>query len=166
MCSSDVQMPSFCFMPPESWPVAKGKKSGYTQQLIHARSPLAVVLPEETAKEIEIFRNTQRRVKIASQPLGHESDPGANGAAVTHLGHITTQHLDLSALDSDGASRKAKQCRFSDAVRTDQPRHAAGGNYKIDGIERCLRAVAVGYGSETNGRLTHCGSFTCSSPGQ
>jgi hypothetical protein len=45
---------------------------------------------------------------------------------------VAAQHLDRALLDHARAGDQRQQARLADAVRPDQPDHAAGGHVEVD----------------------------------
>src|SRR5215471_8819694 len=82
------------------------------------------------------------------------------------IAHVAIQGKDLTFLDPAHTRNQPEQGRFADAVRPDQPDHAASRYFEGQIIERDSPAVPVRHAPHPRGNRRHHGSFTANLSGQ
>ncbi len=94
---SAAQMPSFCFMPPESLPAGARRNAARPvagEQFVDAGAAFLRAQPEQPAEEVEVLRDAQRRMEVRPSALRHVGDAGTDGAARGCLVHVLAEHMD------------------------------------------------------------------------
>ncbi len=107
-------------------PVGKGIETGRGEQLFDALFALGFGLAEQAAEEVEVLEHGQGRVQVAPEALRHVGDAGQARAAMLRVAHVAIQCEDLAFLDPAHAGNQREQRGLADAVRPDEPDHAAG----------------------------------------
>ena len=107
-------------------PVGEAPQPDTVQQLGDAALGLGPALAEQPGEEVGVLEDRQRRVEVLAQALRHVGDARAGVPAKAGVGHVAAEHLDLPLLDAAGAGDQRQQAGLADAVRADQPDHAAG----------------------------------------
>src|SRR4029079_9747227 len=116
--------------------------------------------------KIDVLKDAQRRVKVASQALRHIGDASNLRGAEGFVGHVTFKHRDMALLNNAHASDQSQQRRLTDSVRTDHSDHATGGDFHSNIVERNRFSVVVGNMLDLGyDAIRHQGSFTARSPG-
>ncbi|MCY1417919.1 hypothetical protein D9M71_334650 [compost metagenome] len=149
-------------------PLGEGREAGAVQQVGDAPLALGLLVAEQAAEEVDVLEHRQRRVEILAQPLRHVGDARADPAAVRRAAHVAAEHGDLAVLQLPRAGQQRQQAGLADAVRTDQPDHAPGGNLQADLVDGARRAVAqrdAGQARHAVGRGVHSGTLICRSAG-
>jgi hypothetical protein len=85
-------------------------------------------LAEQAAEEVEVLGYGQGRVQVAPEALRHIGDARQARTAMLGIAHAATQGEDFAFLDPAHTGDQPEQGGLADAVRPDQPRHAAGGD--------------------------------------
>ena len=122
-------------------PVGEAAQPDTVQQLGDAALALGSAEAEQPGEEVGVLEDRQRRVEVLAQALRHVGDARAGRPAKARVRHVAAEHLDPPLLDAAGAGDQRQQAGFADAVRADQPDHAAGWQIEGDAIERVGLAV-------------------------
>jgi hypothetical protein len=136
-------------------PLAKASEAGGREQLVDLRLALGTRVSEEPAEEIHVLEHRQRRVEVLAETLRHVGDPIGDPRAERPIADVSAQHIHGSDLECARAAHETEQGRLADAVRPDQPRHAAGRDLEVDAVERERLAVAMGDTPEPRGGACH-----------
>src|SRR5690606_37462905 len=94
--------------------------------------------------EVEVLLHAEGRIEVFAEALRHVGDAGVAAAAMRGVAHVSAENRYLARLDAPHACEKAEKRRLADAVRADQPGHAAGRNVEGHVVEGGRAAVAVG----------------------
>src|SRR5262245_58195335 len=94
--------------------------------------------------KIDILEDTQGRIKIAAKSLWHIRDARNLCIPIGLVAHVTAKDCDMALLNNANARDQAKQCRFADAVRTDQSDHPTSGNFDTDVVECSIFPITMG----------------------
>ena len=113
---------------------------------------LGASLAEQPGEEVGVLEDRQRRVQVLAEPLRHVGDARAGFPAKARVCHVAAEHLDPPVLDAAGAGNQRQQTGLSNAVRADQPDHAAGWQIEADRIEGGYLAVAQANVSQSGHR--------------
>ena len=122
-------------------PVGEASQPDAVQQFGDAALGLGAAEAEQPGEKVGVLEDRQRRVEVLAQTLRHVGDARAGLPAEAGVGHVAAEHLDPSLLDAAGAGDQSQQAGLADAVRADQPDHAAGRQIERDFIERARISV-------------------------
>ena len=123
--------------------IGKGRKSRRRQQFLDAFPALCGAEAEKPSEEIEVLFDAQRRIEVLAEALGHIGDARMAEAPVSGRLHVAVEYRDFARLDTPHAGKDREQRRLADAVRPDQPGHAAGGYVERHVIEGKGLAIAM-----------------------
>jgi len=147
-------------------PVRKGIETGRSEELPDAPLALGFGLAEKAAEEVEILEDAQRRVEVAAETLRHVGDAGQTRPAMLWVVHVAVEGEHLALLDPADAGNEREQCRFADAIRSDESDHAIGRDREGHVVERDGSAIAMRYLPHPCSTCRRHGSFTVSMSGQ
>ena len=145
--TSAPQRPTFCFIPPESFPAGRSangpspvaRSSSFT---VTFRS--SADSPKSLRHEVDVVLNAQLQVEILPQPLGHVRDARPDGVSMLHVSDVAAEHDDLPLLHLLRPRDERHQRRLAHAVRADDADHHAAGDVERDAVQRHDLAVAMG----------------------
>ena len=108
---------------------------------------------EQSAEEIDVLEDGERRVEVAAEALRHIGDAATHLAQGLLVGDVLVEDDDLAVLNLLHAGDEPEQSRLSDAVRPDHADHDARRNVDAYVRERDRRAVSVRYVLDPSDRL-------------
>ena len=133
-------------MPPDSF--FAGRSANGASPVLSSSSAIRHValgtgLPEQAAEKFDVLADAEVGIEVLAEALRHVGDPRTDRCPVPRIRHIAAEHGDAAGLNLPRAGDDAEQCRFADAVGTDQPDHAVGRYLDRDAIERADLAVTL-----------------------
>ena len=158
--------PSFCFIPPESLPAGRSAKG--PEPVPSSSSSI------RRSRSAGPGRTAGRRSRRSRRPTASDRDScrdlaacrrcaGSSRAGVG-IGHVAAEHLDPPGLDGTCApGNQRKQAGLADAVRPDEPDHAARGDVEGDVVQRARLAVREADVAEARYR-SRSGAGSCGKP--
>ena len=108
---------------------------------------------EQSAEEINVLEDGERRVEVAAEALRHIGDAAAHLAQRLLIGDVLVEDDDLAVLNLLHAGDEPEQSRLADAVRPDHAHHDARRNVDAYVGERDRRPVSVRYVLDPSDRL-------------
>ena len=123
--------------------VGKWREAGALEQLGDLRVPLGARLSEQAAEELDVLAHAEVGVEILAQSLRHVGDARTDRCAMRRIRHVAVEDESASGLHLPRAGHDAEQRGLSDAVGTDEPDHAAGGNRDPHRVERDRLSVSL-----------------------
>jgi hypothetical protein len=119
-----VQMsPSFCFMPPDSWPAGRARKAlrrvTSNSRSLRSRSSSGGTM-RRRGEEVDVLFNGQRGVEVQAQALGHEADGAFDLLGLTLGVDESAQHLDLAFFVAQHPGNHLHEAALARAVGADQ----------------------------------------------
>ena len=136
--------------------VGKGGQPGRIEQPPRMGRARLGIEPEQAAKEIDVFRNAERRIEIFAQPLRHIGDArqkrGARLAARARGDKIVAKHAQIPGLRAPHPGDQPEQRRFAHPVGANQRHRFAARQVERDRIERACRTIEMRHPGKTDCR--------------
>ena len=115
------------------------------QKLVDLGATLRRRQSEQSAEEIDVLEDGERRVEVAAEALRHIGDATADVPQCLLVGDGLVEDDNLAALNDLHPRDEPQQRGFANAVRPDHADHDARRNVDRDVSERDRRTIAVRY---------------------
>jgi len=124
-------------------------------ELVHMALALSVREAEQAPVEVDIFKDAERRIEIATKPLGHVCNPANLGVPVCLVCHIAAEHNDPAFVDYANAGDETEQRGLAGGVRPDRSDHLAGRDIQGDIVKRKRLPITMGNALDLGDDVIH-----------